>query len=255
MTDIRKLFQELRWEVAKTLLVDVSLSATILFLVVHLILSFFGIPFWVSIIIALIFLILRFRVRMARFQLKLIEERNTTIKEMLRTARDNINDTSIMGAALFSDLIDKMRSVNVGAILNMRAVTLKAILVGVLSVAVIFTAGIRSDHVLLDVPKALESVFGGSSGGGSYQFGAELKDDASIYGDSNLAILGDNELEIRIDPTLSDIDLEEKKEVDQTDFANAFPVEDLGANAEAAYEEDFGTLAELAARYTIEIRS
>jgi uncharacterized membrane protein len=254
MADIRKLFTELRWEVAKTLLVDVALSATIVFLALHLVLSFFGIPFWISAIIAFIFLIFRFRTRMARFQLKLIEDKNTTVKEMLRTARDNINDTSIMGAALFADVIDRMRNVNVGAILNMRALTFKAIAVGILSVAVIMSSGIRGDHVLVDVPKAITGIFHGSEPG-SYQFGTGLKEDEGIYGAANLVNLGDNQLEIRIDPKLSDLDLSEEKKADETDFTNAFPVEDLGATAEEAYQEDFGSLAELAAKYTIEIRS
>ncbi|MFH1649944.1 MAG: hypothetical protein ABIA93_05320 [Candidatus Woesearchaeota archaeon] len=254
MSTVERLFKDLRQEIAKTLLVDVLLSTVIVFLLLHLVLSLFGIPFWVSLILALLYFTLRYRKRVNRFELKTIEDKNVSVKEILRTAKDNMSDTSLMASALFVDLLKRMRDVSIGTILNSRNVIVKTLTVAGLSFVIVLLAGFNINTVLFNVPDAVGNILKGGDDGARYQFGQSLKEDDSIFGDSNLVALGNEEITIKIDPRLNALDFQEEQEVQDTQFQNAFPIEDLGATADQAYTESFGDLADLAAKYTIEIR-
>ncbi len=252
MEPIKRLFKEVGAEVYKVIILESLLDAGISFFMLQLFFAFFTMSMLIPLVISLAFFGWLISHRAKTFQLKTVEDRNPEVKEILRTARDNIGNENMLTLALFNELIEKMKTVSVGSLINQRKVITKLFTVGVLAFLSIYftTAGLWD--LKLDAfgdftffrnrpPQQIPSI--------------QLNETNDIYGDIRVAKLGNDVLDIQIQPTLSDIDLSKVSEAEKRDLnLNNFPVE-IGAQSDKVSSEDKPKEFKLAKEYNLKLHS
>lgn len=181
--------------------------------------------------------------RFRKYSLEIYEQENPELREILRTARDNIDNQNIVSQALFDELLEKARRVTSESIIPARSIIYKTLAVGVLSFITVMS-GLADFQVaqqgtdLLDRPAAL----GGSSGEDG-ENGFEFEDDSGIFGDET-----DLEGELDIDFNVTGEGDAEEDQLDPTEQPPRSPSRlDAGA---ASSPEDI----ELAKQYSVAIR-
>src|SRR3989338_3287403 len=247
MDPIKKLFKELGSEVYKVIILESLLNTGVFFFASMLILGFLKFNILAPLALSVIFFIASVSYGSKKFQLKVIEDKNPEVKVMLRTARDNINSENLLTLALFNELIEKMKNVSVGYIVDEKKVVTKLIVVGVLAFLSIWVTtadlwnidlGFDNFNIFKNRPlMAMPSIF--------------LNETDSIYGDIRVAKLGNEMLTIQINPTLSDIDLTKVSDAEKRDLnLNNFPV-DIGAQSDKVSNEEKPKEFQLAKDYNL----
>lgn len=249
MKPISSMFQEVKYELLKVLLLNVFLESAIVFLACHLILSIFSMPLLYSGVVAALYFVLRFWLQSRKFNLKRIEERNPDLREMLRTANDNQDNDTLMAHALFHEVLSKMQGVSSGTFIDMSIVVRRIGALFVLSVILVSLAFFNVNIAKFENPLAKPF---GQIGDFVRGLGGELPeqeeinlDDDGLYGDARMADLSEEELRLQINPSLS-----------QVDFTNVENPDDLQDNikdfpgaAEAVRDESYaGGLEDVADR-------
>ena len=246
------MFREVSYELTKILLLNVFFETAIIFLASHLIFSIFTMPLWYSIIVAIIFFVTRFWHGMREFNLKKIEEKNPELKEMLRTASDNQDDDNLMVHALFHDVLKKMRKVSSGTFLDMSKLVRRIGTIFVLSLVLVSIAFFNIDvgkfHDPLEKPMSMLGEFFKSIGGAKElpQEEVDLGADG-VYGEALMADLSAQELALKINPSLSEIDFSNLEDPDRL----ADSIKDYPGEAEAVKDSSFdGGLEDVTDRKT-----
>ncbi len=240
MAAINSLLNEIRFEMLKVIILNAFLDATVVFLVLLLLLSIFGIGVMLPLLVAVLFLAGDVWWRARQLSLKYIEDRNPEIREMLRTAADNKSEENLMAHALFADLIEKMREVSSGTFLDFKQIGFKVAAMFVLSLTLVslafFNVNIQKfENPLPGMKEKFDGYFGGLVGDEGVE-GIDLEGaDDDIYGDPSIARLGDEDLDIKLEQSLNRIDFTTVDEADpSSDVPDSYPV-DVSAQASEAY--------------------
>lgn len=137
---VEKLLKRLKREFVKVNIIQASLDSIVFFLGLNLLTFLFSIELVSGIDNAQILLgftvlfffgDLIYRVR--NYRLEIYEEENPELKEVLRTARDNLDKSDIASQALFDDLMERARSVTSDSIIPSKVIIQKILVVGALS--------------------------------------------------------------------------------------------------------------------------
>jgi hypothetical protein len=236
---ITSMFTEVKYELTKILLLNVFFETAIVFLAIHLIFSVFSMSIWYSVIVAIIFFGARFWRGARQFNLKRIEDKNPELREMLRTASDNQGEDNLMAHALFHDVLKKMRKVSSGTFLDMNKLVKRIGVIFVLSVVLVsiafFNLNVAKFEDPLKVPvNALGDLFRNFRGGELHQEEIDLGDD-SLYGEARMADLSAQELQLRINPSLNEIDFSNLEDPDRLGDS----IEDYPGEAEAIRDTSY----------------
>ena len=237
---IKKLFEEVRYEVLKIVLLNTFIDAAILFLAAHLIFSVFSMPLAYSGVLAALFFIGQFWRKSAEFNLKNIEKNNPELKEMLRTANDNLDQESLMAEALFQEVITKMRRVSSGTFLDLNKLLKKVGVLFVLSIILVslafFNVSIAKFHDPFAAPLAKAgNFFKDLVGEGELPEETITLDEDGLYGKAQMADLGEDELNLQINPSINQIDFSNVEDPD----ALGDSIEDFPGAAEAVRDESY----------------
>lgn len=137
---VEKLLKRLRREFIKVNLIQASLDSILVFLTTNLVLFLLNIRivsetvhYQVLFASTFIFLLADWIHRSRKYRLEIYEEKNPQLQEILRTARDNLDNQNIVSQAMFDDLMDRARSVTSESIIPSTQIIKKIVLVGLLS--------------------------------------------------------------------------------------------------------------------------
>jgi hypothetical protein len=130
----------LRREFIKVNLIQAALDSIIAFLALNLVLFLLNIKIIAASVhyralalITLVFFLVDWVHRSRKYRLEIYEEKNPQLQEILRTARDNIENQNIVSQAMFDDLMNRARSVTSESIIPSTDIIKKIVLVGLLS--------------------------------------------------------------------------------------------------------------------------
>ncbi|MBT7902936.1 hypothetical protein HN587_03660 [Candidatus Woesearchaeota archaeon] len=242
MDEVRKLFKELYFEIFKIVILNSLLDSLIFFFILHLNLSFFNISFYYALIASLIFFSINILIRMKKAQLKYVEDKNPSIREILRTARDSFGSDNFMIRACFEDLIERMKKASSGNMVSGGTILFKsAIITGLCFFIVVFAPySVNVDAIVNDFE--LPAFLGGGNGGKGVSafdfYGTEFNNSGDIYGDESVALLGDDEIELMINPELNELNLDQVKPIEDKIFQQGnFPGEVVAVNDELSGEK------------------
>ncbi|MFB6200324.1 MAG: hypothetical protein ABEJ83_05560 [Candidatus Nanohaloarchaea archaeon] len=187
---VEKLLKRLRTEFLKVNFLQACLDTIIIFLSLNLILFLLSLRItpafqneFVLLAIALAIFPIDFLMRSKKYRLELYEEKNPELKEILRTARDNIDKNNIVSQALFDELLDRSRSVTSESIIPSRRIIQKILVIGaisfltVLSGLVDFQVSRQQQNIIPDLNELKQQI----TGGGNQSF--QLNDAEAILGE------------------------------------------------------------------------
>jgi hypothetical protein len=137
---VEKLLKRLRREFIKVNLIQAALNSIIVFLVSNLALFLLNITlvnealhYRVLAGFTFLFLLVDWVHRSRKYRLEIYEEKNPQLQEILRTARDNLDNQNIVSQAMFDDLMERARSVTSESIIPSTQIIKKILVVGMLS--------------------------------------------------------------------------------------------------------------------------
>ena len=256
MAEIKRLFVELYYEVFKISLLHATTDAVIFFMIALNITTLLRLKFYFALGAALIFLIGDVIYRMKKTTLQQIEEKNPQIRDILRTARDYVEGSDFMVLAMFEELIQKMKSVSAGSILNQQNLVVKVFVVCLLSFSVIIISA-NNIHVPESVfdPDTYYNWFSSPGKERLDFYTIDFNDsDELIYGDPEMAELGNQMLEIHINPSINEMSFENVKEPEEKEFERGtFPTE-IAAVSDASSEEKLPKESKIAIAYNLRLK-
>lgn len=236
---VSKLFRELKVEALKVSIFKSFLNAAIFFLLLDIVFIIFRVQIIYAFVLSLIFLAINTYLAYASITLKAVEDANPEVREMLRTAKDTMDQDNVMIRALQKEVLGKARKIYTGNLLDYRHLSFKVISIGFLVVASIFTSSIVFDMDDIRIPYDKLRFRGGLT---SYGIdnpveleGGRLQEDDSIYGDASVAKLGNEVLDLNLNPSSSELDLDQLKEAEGVALGRmSYPVDVEAQGAEAS---------------------
>ena len=234
-----KQFSEVVKEINKTLneitLFENIVNTTLVFLVFYLILSILDFHPMYAIIPALAYLGYFSYFSFNSYKPLIVEGKYAPLREKLRTAADNVGMSNPVVEELEYEVTSEMKNVGLSLFINPRTLSYKIFAVLLLSFLIIFatTANLK----LLSFTKNPD-IFDTKNLKGVGNFVAKkLNTTEDIYGKSNVAKLGDNELNIRIKPVDFKVNVKEEGDATRQNFETTFPNE-FTVRETTAYEEN-----------------
>lgn len=141
---VEKLFKQLKREYWKVNILQAFLDSIILFQLAYLVIKVSGFSFPVaypaySIVagISLVFFIADSFYRTRGYSIEVYEEENPELAEILRTARDNLDESSLPAEKLFDEVTDTARKVSSESIIPNQEILAKVIAISFLSMATV----------------------------------------------------------------------------------------------------------------------
>ncbi|MFC1754449.1 hypothetical protein ACFL96_13825 [Thermoproteota archaeon] len=251
--EIKLLFRELKWEVFKIIILDSVLDTTIFFFITHMIISFFNLSIYSTMVLATIFFIANIYYRMKTVKLQDVESKNPSIKELLRTANDNIDETNFVAQALFDDLIQRMKNVSSGSMMKHGHILTKMMLVFALGFIMIVLSANNINVDMVDLP-IFEGKYARARNSAREIFGIEFNESTDIYGDASIAKLGTEEVTLQLNPMMNEINLAQVKDVEEKEFEEArFPSE-IKAISDSPSDEKAPEEADIAIAYNLKLK-
>lgn len=137
---VEELLKQLKREFLKVNLIQASLDSILFFLSSNLLLFFISLEITSGLSnymvlggLTVLFLAGDLIWRYRNYRLEIYEEQNPELREVLRTARDNIDKNNIVSQALFDDVMDRARKVTSDSIIPSKVIIQKILAVGALS--------------------------------------------------------------------------------------------------------------------------
>ena len=216
---------------------DILLNSAIFFLVVYFLLSLVNLFPMFAIVPVVVYFVLRLAVKSRRDKRKMVESKYEPLKEKLRTAVDNIREENPVVNELEDDVMHDLKHVGLSSFIQTKQVMLKIFSVIILSFAIVFATEmgfyiVDLNEFLSNVPDFLDGI---SRRADNVMLG-EINESQGIYGKSKLAVLGNEEIDIRIKPTNYEVNVREEGDVEQKQFDEIFPRE-VAVEQASAFEE------------------
>ncbi|MBI2107762.1 hypothetical protein HYU10_00995 [Candidatus Woesearchaeota archaeon] len=227
--------REINRTLNELMLFENIINTVLIFLAFYLISSFFRLSFIFSVIPAAAYLIVLTYLRMGVSKARMVEDKYAPLKEKLRTAADNISKDNVIIDELEYEVTNEMKGVGLSLFINPRNISYKILAATFLSFLIIFTStfNIQFPAFKKTVPDIFEK---GIKGAGDFVV-TKLNPDDDIYGEEDVAKLGDDELDIRIKPVDFKVSVKEEGSFQRREFSTIFPSDAL-VKESAAYEEN-----------------
>ncbi|MBI2208357.1 hypothetical protein HYU50_02575 [Candidatus Woesearchaeota archaeon] len=217
-----------------------ALNAAIFFLVVYLLLSLINLYPILAVIPAAVYLAARMYANSKADKRVIVENKYAPLKEKLRTAADNIKEENPVVNELQEEVIYDLKNVGLSSFINTKQVSYKILATILLSFAIVFATTMNLyivdlNQFLGSIPDTISklSLMKRSS---NTPIG-DVNESSDIYGDSKLAVLGEQQIDIRIKPVNYEVSVREEGDVEQKQFDEIFPRE-VDIKQSSAYEEN-----------------
>lgn len=241
MKHFKKLVREINTTLTELTLFDIIINTIIIFLFVYLILSLFNLYPIFSILPAVIFIIFSSIKRLRRSKVKKVESKHDKLKEKLRTAVDNINEDNPVVQELQEEVIEEVKKVGISSFIRPRRISFKIFSCVLLAFIIVFVSTFNlefldMDNLIQQLPSYIESnplMIGGER--------TTLLDDVNLsddlYGEKDIATLGNEQLNIKIRPSNFQVNVKEGGDAEKKQFDEIFPQEVFIESSETFDEE------------------
>ena len=272
MPSLKELFREVELEMLKVVLINAFLDSLMVFFIIYFVVSFFNIKFIYTLLIpgvtTLIFFVSSMIIRIKKLRLKTMEDANPQVKEMLRTAHDNMNENNIMMIALFEELKGKMKTVSSGNLLESKVIVTRIISAVVIVFLTISVSAFNVNLKKIDIPfDKLRFMISNSKDANAEGNITDLvfNETDVLYGDASIAKLGNEQINLNVNPTMSDIDFNKVGDADSqrpgscpSGSATCIP-QAIGSGSGAGFDKggasDYPADAAGAANYSLVIKN
>ena len=233
-------------EIDKTLnfflVFETILNTVIFFLIFYFLLSLVNLFPILALIPAAVYFAIILRVNSKGDKRKIVESKYEPLKEKLRTAADNINEENPVVNELEEEVVDDLKHVGLSSFVQTKEISYKIFATILLSFAIVLATTMNLYIVDLSeflggVPAMLDNII--SKRASNSPLG-DINESEDIYGDSKLAVLGNEEIDIRIKPVNYEVNVRAEGDVEQKQFDEIFPNE-VAIEQSSAFEENIAT--------------
>jgi len=256
MSEVKRLFKELYIEVLKISFLHAFADSIIFFMIALNATTLLDLTYLIALVASLLFLLADVLFRMKRTTLQEIEAKNPQIRDILRTARDHVEGSNFMVLAMFEELIQKMKSVSAGSILKQKDLFLKMVVVCALSFSVVMLSANN-----IHVPKSVfdpDTYYQWFSNPGNERldfYTIEFNEsDEMLYGDADMANLGNRTIELHINPSINEMSFAQVKEPEEKEFERGTFPSEIAAVADATSEEKLPKESKIAIAYNLKLK-
>ena len=218
MRQFSNVVKEINKTLNELILFENIVNTTLVFLAFYFVLSIFDFHPMFALIPASIYLGYYSYISYTSSKPLIVESKYAPLKEKLRTAADNINRANPVLEELEYDVTSEMKNVGLSMFINPKTLSYKILAVMVLSFMIIFATTLNLKLIEFAKQKVLPDIFESPKGVGDF-VATELESDDDIYGEDDVATLGDKELNIRIKPVDFKVNV---REVGDTKFQKFF---------------------------------
>jgi len=257
LRQVKKLFRELKIEIYKVVLLKSVLNTAIFFLAVGIVFALLTLPIKKAFVISGVFFLANFIFILRSVSLKVLEQKNKNLQDILSTAADNIEENSFMMQALVEDLIERIQQVSSGSLVDPRNTFAKTISIAILCFFIIFisSANININRIDIDLSDILSALPEGLKNSVLPVPEQQLNFSNDIYGDVNVAQLGNRKLDLTLATTLSDVDIDKRKDAYDRSFIEGAYVENISSVQDSISQERAPKEAKLALDYNSRIKT
>ena len=234
MKNFANLINEVNRTLNEIFLFETLIHTILLFLVVYLFLSLFNLYPISALVPAAIYFVLSAYSKFRKNKIRIVEGKYSPLNEKLRTAADNINLENPVVDELQSEIMQDIKNVGIAEFLQTKNISYKVFASIILSFIIVFTSTFNIQLVDLKnlfgfLPEVIEKL---PIRRGANVF-VEVNTTEDIYGESSLAVLGNRELDIKIQPVNFEVSVKDTGDIEQKQFDEIFPkdVEIKGATA------------------------
>lgn len=262
MPSLKELFREVQNEMLKVVLINAFLDSLMVFFIIYFVVSFFNIKFLYMLlipgIITLIFFVSSMLIRVKKLRLKTMEDANPQVKEMLRTAHDNMNENNIMMLALFEELKGKMKTVSSGNLLESKVIITRIISAVVIVFLTISVSAFNVNLKKIDIPfdKLRFMIPNGKDANSEGNITDLVFNETDVlYGDASIAKLGNEQINLNVNPTMSDIDFNKVGDAEDQKLREGTVPQEIGVSPDAFNNQQVLEEAAQAANYSQKIKN
>ncbi|MBI2523519.1 hypothetical protein HYW19_03945 [Candidatus Woesearchaeota archaeon] len=215
------------------------LNAAIFFLSVYLLLSIVNLYPILALIPAAIYFALRLYSRSKMDKRKIVESKYEPLKEKLRTAADNIKEDNPVVNELEEEVVHDLKNVGLSSFIQTKEISYKLFATIALSFVIVLIT--TMNLYIIDLNEFLSTTVPGYLKGipklaNSAMLG-EINESDDIYGNSQLAVLGNEQIDIKISPVNYEVSVREEGDVKQKQFNEIFP-SDVDVEQASTFEEN-----------------
>ena len=236
---IAKALNEAKSAVLQVALFQSLLDTIVVFFLLLLGCKLLTIPLAYGFIIALIYAIVHTRANLKEVTFAGIESKFPELKEELITVADNWRDNSEIVSALNEEVLQKMHNIKTSAFLNLGKLTREILVMAVIAFILIGTAAWNVKF--LDLQQAVHDIRTFKDHG-PYDINQDLlkleesQNLSNILGNKSITELGSKQLDLQINPIMSDVNIGKIKPVEDERFQEVAPRE-IKATSDVSFEE------------------
>jgi|TARA_Y100000310_G_scaffold220550_2_gene222081 hypothetical protein len=240
MKNFAKVIKEINSTLNFLAIFETTINSAIFFLVVYLLLSLINLYPILALIPAGVYFATRLYVNSKTDKRKIIEKKYEPLREKLRTAADNYKQDNPVVNELQNDVVLDLKHVSLSSFISTKRISYKILSTIILSFAIVLATTLNLYIVDLskflgELPEFLEKV--NPINRASNNPIGEINESDDIYGDSKLAVLGNQEIDIKIKPVNYEVNVREEGDAEQKQFDEIFP-SDVNIEQSSAYEEN-----------------
>ncbi len=209
----------------------------VMFLLMLLACLLLALPKWYALIPTLIYAIIHTSGNLKDVSFSAIEEKYPLLKEQLITVADVLDEQNEIVEALNQEVLQKMKEIRTSSFLNFGKLSREIIVMALVSLLIIGLAGFNVK--LIDLRDTLKQVreFREYSVNEDLWALEESQNLEDILGEKTVAELGKQQLDLQINPLMSDVDIGRVNAPEQMSFREVPPAEIRGST-DSSYEEE-----------------
>jgi len=241
MKNFKKVIKEINRTLNFLIFFQDFVNTCIIFLSIYLLLSLINLYPILAIVPAVVYFFIKLFVNVRKDKRLAVESKYEPLREKLRTAADNMQTENLVVNELQEDVIHDLKQVGLSSFLDTRRLSYKVFFIILLSFSIVLIT--TSDLYIVDINKFITELpekFSFIDPGGKKGLNLELgniNESDNIYGNSKLAVLGNQEIDIKIKPINYEINVKEYGDAEQKEFKELFP-SDINIEQGSAFEED-----------------
>lgn len=237
---IARALKEARVAFLQIVLFNSIIDSLVMFLIMVFICLLMALPVWWAVIPGIVYAIVHTRGNLAEIDFKSIEKKYPQLEEQLITVADNLRASNEIIEELNAEVLQKMKEIRTSSFLNFGKLTRELSVMAIISFVII---GMSAFNVqFLDLQQTIVDLkdFRPLK---QYDINEELlefeesQNLSEILGEKKIQELGEQQLNLQLNPVMSDIDIGKIHDPQERQFKEVPPSE-IRAITDTSFEED-----------------
>lgn len=217
------------------------MDCLIVFAISFLALSLLSFPWYASLLTLIVYGGVHTYRAVTMLKFNVVEDKVPILRERLSTVADNLNKDNEITASLNDEVLKLMKDVKTSYFLSFGRLTRELAVLAILSFLIIGTSAYNVrlydyNNALDAISTTVQSFKDYQLQGGQEEIFQETNDSKDIFGNKSIAKLGTKQLDLQINPSMSDVDITKQGQKRQQDFRDV-PPKEISATTEKSYGE------------------